>query len=73
MDLVNGKYVHVGRNLYHNGSTYYRLYAKCITPNNCWLAGAELRELVDIDASSGKDVVPLECGIVPAHRAYISY
>lgn len=46
----------VNRNLYKSEGKYYRLFARGITPNNCWLIAPVMRELIDIDVATGKDV-----------------
>ena len=46
----------VAVNLYKIENKYYRLFARGTTPNNCWLIAPELRELLDIDVATGKDV-----------------
>jgi hypothetical protein len=49
----------LGRNLWQrNGihGVYYRLFASGVTPNGCWLINPVMRELLDIDVASGKDV-----------------
>ena len=45
-----------GRNLYKYEGKYYRLYAKCITPNGCWLVAPCMVELLDIDTATGRDI-----------------
>lgn len=49
---------------------HYRLEARGITPNRCWLIAPTMRELVDIDISTGHDVYGpevhrLDTGTVP--------
>lgn len=40
-------------NIYRHGNRFFRLCAKDITPNNCYLIGAEYRQ-VDIDIATGE-------------------
>ena len=72
----------VGRNLWkydRDGEgkvSYFRLFGKGITPNRCWLAGAYMRELVDIDIPTGKDIFSnwiqdLELGTVTIYNEYL--
>jgi len=69
----------VRRNLYKTGAGYWRLFAKGITPNNCWLIAPKMVELSDIDIASGKDIygkaeVDFDvCGTVPANVEFIRY
>lgn len=46
----------INRNLYKSEGKYYRLFARGITPNDCWLIAPVMRELIDIDVATGKDV-----------------
>lgn len=52
------KLINRGKNLYMNKESgkYYRLFAKGITPNGCWLVAPKFIELVDIDTATGQDV-----------------
>ena len=74
------KYERVGRNLYKYHGTYYRLYAQGTTHNRLWLIYPKLVELIDIDASTGRDILGDDCivfeliGTVNADgREYIKY
>lgn len=65
-----------GRTLYKQDGRYYRLFAWGITPNRCWLIGARMIELIDIDAASGEDVygedvINYDIGIIQAGIEYI--
>ena len=51
----------VHRNLYKYDGKYYRLFARGVTPNGCWLIAPILKELVDIDAGTGADVYGTDC------------
>lgn len=69
----------IGRNLYKHGGRYYRMVAKGITPNGCWLIAPKLLELRGIDAATGGDVYGAEelkfdgvTGTVPAHYEFIN-
>ena len=46
----------VGRNLYKHNGIYYRLFAQGVTSNGCWLINPIMKELLDIDVSTGLDV-----------------
>ena len=67
----------VNRNLYKSEGKYYRLFARGITPNDCWLIAPVLRELIDIDVATGKDVYGLSqiefdvTGTVSAYSEFI--
>jgi len=71
----------IGGNLYRRGKYYYRLFGKSITPNGCWVIAPEIRELLDIDISTGRDVYgrrTLEIcggitGTVEASAEYLGY
>ena len=70
----------VNDNLYRINGLHFRLFAKGTTPNGHWLVGPEFRELLDIDASTGKDVVGDAviqvaefCGSFPAGRTFVRY
>ena len=68
----------VGRNLYKFDGHYFRLFGKGITPNGCWLAGAEMRQLLDIDTATGNDIFsqwvqPLELGAVRIYSDHIRF
>jgi hypothetical protein len=69
-------YEQVGNNLYKYDGHYFRLFGFGITPNDCWLAGAQMRQLVDIDTATGNDVYSnwiqeLELGTVRIYSEYI--
>lgn len=66
----------VGRNLWKYDGHYFRLFGKGITPNGCWLAGAQMRELVDIDVATGNDIYgnwiqDLELGTVGIYDEHV--
>jgi hypothetical protein len=67
----------VNRNLYKSEGKYYRLFARGITPNNCWLIAPVLRELIDIDVATGEDVYGMSqiefdvTGTVSAYSEFI--
>lgn len=66
----------VGRNLWKYDGHYFRLFGKGITPNNAYLAGAHMRELLDIDTATGLDVYggwvqELELGAVTIYNEYV--
>ena len=42
--------------LYKKGSKYYRLFARGITPNGCWLIAPKMVHLKDINIATGKDI-----------------
>ena len=74
------QYTNIHLNLWRHNVTgkYYRLFAFGVTPNNCWLYGAKMVELIDIDVKTGKDVFgavedaeKFGGGIVPASYQYI--
>ena len=61
----------VNRNLYKDADgKYFRLFATGETPNRCWLINPAMRELLDIDIATGKDIYggtstfPDVCGTV---------
>ena len=64
------------RNLYMLDGKYYRLFARGVTPNGCWLIAPVLRELENIDIATGKDVYGAGyiefdvTGTVPAQYEY---
>lgn len=49
-------FVVVYRNLYKHNGKYYRLFAKGVSPNGCWLTAPVMIELKDIDVSTGNDI-----------------
>lgn len=65
------------RNLYKHNGLYFRLFAKGITPNGCWLIGPYMQQLIDIDTATGEDVYGpnrLEfVGMVESNREYVKY
>ena len=66
----------VGRNLWKYDGHYFRLFGKGITPNNAYLAGAHMRELLDIDIATGLDVYggwvqELELGAATIYNEYV--
>jgi hypothetical protein len=70
------KFEKVGRNLWKYDGHFFRLFGKGITPNNCWLAAPEMRELVDINIATGEDVYsnwvqPLDSGTVTIHDEHV--
>ena len=73
MDYMNNQ---KGRNLYKQDGRYYRLFARGVTPNGCWLINPQFTELVDIDIRTNRDVfgsdsILMETGTVDGHREYI--
>jgi len=72
------KFEKVGRNLWKYDGHYFRLFGNGMTPNHCWLAAPEMRELVDIDIASGRDIYsnwvqPLDNGTVPIGCEYLNH
>lgn len=70
----------VGRNLFNYDGRYYCMFATGITPNGCWLINPVLRELVDIEPSTGirvygEGVLEFDgiVGTVPAFYEFIKY
>lgn len=70
----------VNKNLYKHDGRYYRLFAKDITPNRCWLIAPVMKELLDIDVATGLDVYSSEIlefngvtGTVSASHEFITY
>jgi hypothetical protein len=67
------------RNFYRFNGKAYRLFAKGITPNGCWLIAPKMIELVDIDVATGNDVYGKETiefdvtGTVQAGCEFIKY
>lgn len=62
---TNG-FAQVGRNLWKKGETYFRLFGHSITPNGCWIAAAEMREVIEFDIATGQtiygpEIVKLDC------------
>jgi hypothetical protein len=45
----------IHRNLFRFEGKYYRLFAKGVTPNMCWLIAPKMVELIDIDIATGND------------------
>lgn len=74
---MSRKYERVGLNLYKRDGKYYRLFATSVTPNGCWLINPAMRELLDIDTATGRDIygftISLGDGTVPASHPYQSY
>lgn len=73
-------YEHVGLKLWKRmiDGKLFRLFGREITPNGCWLLGAQLRELKDIDVSTGKDVygpevIEFETSVVQGCYEYERY
>ena len=74
-NLIKG-FEQVGRNLWKYDGHYFRLFGKGITPNRCCLAGAHMRELLDIDVATGLDVYggwvhEFERGEVTIYNEYV--
>lgn len=71
--------VQIHANLYRQGNLkYYRLFAKGVTPNGCWLIAPMFRELKDIEAITGEDIyggeeIQLGTGEIAAGYRYIEY
>ncbi len=69
----------INHNLYKSQGKYYRLFAKGVTPNDCWLIAPVMRELIDIDVATGKDVFGVSLiefdvtGTVSAYSEFIKY
>ncbi|MGD9212417.1 MAG: hypothetical protein PVI90_16670 [Desulfobacteraceae bacterium] len=70
----------IASNLYKKDGKYYRLYAQGITPNGCWLISPEMRQLIDIDNTTGKDICGFDVikasditGTVSAQNEYVRY
>ena len=68
----------ISTNLYKENDTYYRLLAKGVTPNGCWLIAPIYFELKDIDLATGKDIygtktIDVDTGTIPASTPYIKY
>ena len=66
----------VNDNLWKNNGHRYRLTARGVTPNSCWLINAVMVELIDIDIATGKDIYgdehyDLENGTVQAGPQFI--
>jgi hypothetical protein len=65
------------RNLYKHNGLYFRLFAKGITPNGCWLVAPYMLQLIDIDAATGEDVYGQNriefIGMVESNREYVKY
>ena len=78
MEVSNFSRVETSRNLYHMAGRYYRLYGIDTTPNGCWVLGAKMVLLRDIDIASGQDVIGVTSwsfgeGTVGAYNEYIRY
>jgi len=56
-------------NFWSKDDRHFRLFAHSVTPNGCWLAAAQMREIQDIDISTGEIIygekIELENGTVP--------
>ena len=79
MENTLNQFERLGNNLYRTGVGYWRLFAKGITPNGCWLIAPKMILLKDINIATGSDVFDSAellfdaCGTVPATYPYIKY
>ena len=62
-----------------DGKKSYRLFAKGVTPNGCWLIAPKMVKLVDIDIATGNNiygqelVFPDVIGTVSGSYTFIKY
>lgn len=78
MEAKNMKSIQGHENLYKLNGRYFKLFAKGITPNGCWLIQPLYREIIDISGPGGYDVYGLEqykaeTGTIPGHLEFLHY
>lgn len=75
MNSIN-EFTQVGTNFYKRGAKYFRLFGRGVTPNGCWILAPEMREVVEFDIATGKDIFGTETvkfdvtGSVTADRSW---